>query len=354
MKILVLGGARFIGRRLVAESLERGHGVTLFNRGTRDDRFGDRVDRIVGDRRSPRDLAAAIENREFDAVYDFLSFTAEDARLAIDALSGRTGHFIHISTCSVYWCTGDFPCPVPEEDFDRYGDFEERKDSIEYDYGYNKRKAEEALFAAHRERAFPVTAVRMPNVAGEEDPTLRYASYVLRITDGGPLVLPDGGYAPFRHVYVGDAARALAGIPGQRDAIGRAYNLASHEILSVRRLVSDMAGLLDRRIDTVDIPSSIIDLRWPEAGFSPFSKRAAQVPAIARARREIGWSPSPYESWLEATVRWSSKEVRKAGVLPPACAERDREIALAEWFRRTALEKRDGESMDGTSGRRRG
>lgn len=350
--VLVLGGARFIGRRLVAECLERGHRVTLFNRGSRDDRFGDRVVRITGDRRSSGDLAAAVEGREFDVVYDFLSFNAADARLAIDALSGRTGRFIHISTCSVYWCTGDFPCPVPEEDFDRFGDFEQRPESIEYDYGYNKRKAEEALFAAHREKAFPVTALRMPNVAGEEDPTLRYASYVMRIIDGGPLVLPDGGYAPFRHVYVGDAAAALAGLPAHGETIGRAYNLASHEILSVRRLVTDMAAALDRRIDLVDVPSPVIERRWPEADFSPFSKRAAQVPSIARARREIGWSPSPYASWLEATVRWSHEKLREAGALPPAYAGRNREIALAEWFRKTV--ETPGGATDGTSGPRRG
>lgn len=351
--ILVLGGARFIGRRLVAECLDLGHRVTLFNRGSRDDRFGDRVDRVTGDRRSPQDLAAALDGREFDVVYDFLSFNAEDARFAIDALSGRTGRFIHISTCSVYWCTGDFPCPVPEEDFDRLGDFKERKESIEYDYGYNKRKAEEALFAAFRKTGFPVTAVRLPNVAGEEDPTLRYASYVARIADGGPLVLPDGGYAPFRHVYVGDAAATLAGLPGRAESVGRAYNLASHEILSVRRLVSDMAEMMDRRVDLVDVPSPVIDDRWPEAGFSPFSKRAAQVPSIARARREIGWSPSPYRTWLEATVRWSHEQIRKPGVLPPAYAERNREIALAEWFRKSVALS-DGGSTDGTSSRRRG
>jgi nucleoside-diphosphate-sugar epimerase len=354
MKVLVLGGSRFIGRRLVSELLERGDQVTLFNRGRSPDRFGERVNRIAGDRRSASDLSAAFSGREFDAAYDFLSFTSEDARLAIDALSGRTGHFIHINTCSVYWCTGYFPCPVPEEAFDRHGDFEEREGSIEYDYGYNKRKAEETLFAAHRENGFPATAVRLPNVAGEEDPTLRYASYVMRVADGGPLVIPDGGYAPFRHVYVGDAARALAGIPTRPQVVGRAYNLASHEILSVRRLVADTARLLDRRIETVDVPSSVLELRWTGADFSPFSKRAAQIPSIARARRELDWSPSPYETWIEATVLWSRKEVRKPGVLPPAYAGRDREIALAEWFRRTALERPDGEARDGTSARRRG
>src|SRR5262249_9037080 len=160
------------------------------------------------------------------------------ARLAAETLAGRVGRFVHVSTCSVYWCTGDFPCPVPEEDFDRLGDFSERPTSIEYDYGYNKRKAEEALFEAHGQTGFPFTAVRLPIVGGEGDLSLRCASYCRRVGDGGPLALPDGGWAPLRQVYVGDVVRTLAALPGAPHAVGQAYNLAGAEILSVRAIVA--------------------------------------------------------------------------------------------------------------------
>src|SRR5262245_4251738 len=116
MKALVIGGTRFIGKRLVEALLARGHRVTIFNRGRTLHPFGNRVTKVVGDRKNAADLARAAHGGR-DAVFDFLSYDAEDARLALEAFAGRTEHFIQISTCSVYWCTGDFPCPVPEEDF---------------------------------------------------------------------------------------------------------------------------------------------------------------------------------------------------------------------------------------------
>ena len=337
MTILVFGGTRFIGRRLVEDLLAAGHKVTLYNRGATPDPFGGAVERIKGDRRSSADLLSGLARREFDAVYDFLSYEAADARLAVETLSGRVGRFVHISTCSVYWCTGDFPCPVPEEDFARLADFPERPGSIEYDYGYSKRKAEETLFAAHRERGFPVTTIRLPIVGGEGDPTLRYASYCLRVADGGPIVLPDGGYASFRHVYVADAARTLAALPGIPRAVGQAYNLACDEILSVRSVVTRIASVLGCAVDTVEIPTPALRALGVGTTFSPFTQQAAQVPAIFKARSELGWAPTPYATWLERTVRWSMDARRSPAGAPPAYAHRESELAAAERFRRALM-----------------
>jgi len=334
VKVLVFGGTRFIGRRLVGDLVAAGHTVTLYNRGVTPDPFGGAVERIQGDRRSPADLLSGLSRREFDAVYDFLSYAAADARLAIESLAGRVGHFVHISTCSVYWCTGDFPCPVPEEEFDRLGDIPEQPGSIEYDYGYNKRKAEETLFAAHTTSGFPVTTIRLPIVGGEGDPTLRYASYCARVSDGGPLILPDGGYAPFRHVYVADAARMLAALPGIPRAVGQAYNLACDEILSVRFVVARIADLLGRSVDTVEIPMPALEALGVGAAFSPFTQRAAQVPAIFKARGDLAWTPTPYIEWLERTVRWCMDARRSPAGPPPAYAHRESELAAAERFRR--------------------
>ncbi len=330
MKALVLGGSRFIGRRLVERLLERGDQVTVLNRGKRPDPFGSRVRRVVGDRRSPADLARAAHAGR-DAVFDFLCYDAYDAAMAVEAFGGRTARYVMISTGSVYWCTGDFPCPVPEEDFDRLGDFEERPGSIEYAYGYAKRKAEKVVFAAHSAGTLPATACRLPIVGGETDPSLRYISYFHRIDDGRPLVLPDSGAACFRHVFVDDVAAALPGIAEAEVAAGRAYNLASDEIFDLRTLVRLSAEILERRIETVSIPFDVIDARGPDRAFSPFSQAASQIPAIRRARAELGWSPTPWPVWLERCARWY-REYYRAGD-PPQYVHRAKELALAESYR---------------------
>jgi len=346
VRVLLFGGTRFIGRRLVKDLLEAGHQVTLYTRGRAPDDLGSRVERVIGDRRVAADLASALSRREFDAAYDFLSFDAADARLAIQTLGGRVGHFIHISTCSVYWCSGDFPCPVSEEELDRLGEFAEQAGSIEYDYGYNKRLAEKELFAAHRQTGFPVTTIRMPVVAGENDHTLRYASYCLRLSDGGPLILPDGGLAPFRHVYVGDVARALCLLAGSSRAIGQAYNLACSEILTVKATIAATGEILGRKAQTVEIPAPVLRQMGLGTAFSPFSRPAPLVPTIFKARRDLGWSPTPHAVWLERAVRSGLSEARAAAEPPLAYTYRAQEIDVIQRYRKGLV--RLGE-QDGTS-----
>ncbi len=329
MKALVLGGSRFIGRRLVERLLERGDQVTVLNRGQRKDPFGARVRRVVGDRRNPADLARAAHGGR-DAIYDFLCYDAADAAMAVEAFGGRTARYVLISTGSVYWCTGDFPCPVPEEDFDRLGDFPECPGSIEYAYGYGKRKAEEAIFSAHRAGTLAATACRLPIVGGETDPSLRYISYFYRIDDGRPLVLPDSGAACFRHAFVDDVVGMLAGIPVIERAAGRAYNLACEEIMDLRTLVRLSAELLGRKAATLSIPFHVIDARGLDRAFSPFSQAASQVPMIRRAREELGWSPTPWPVWLERAARWY-RDYYRAGE-PPQYVHRGKELALAEAY----------------------
>lgn len=329
--VLILGGSRFIGRRLARELLADGRRqVALFTRGRTPDGLGDGVERLHGDRRSGDDLRRVLAGRSFDVVYDFLSYDAHDARLAAGVLAGRVGRFIHISTCSVYWCAGEFPCPVREEDYDRLDVSAERPSSIEFAYGTGKRAAEEVLFAAHRESGFPVTALRLPIVGGEEDASLRYAGYLHRVEDGRPLVLPDGGHAPFRHAYVGDATRILAALPSMDAAVGRAYNLACGEILTLRRVVAAIAALRGRRVEVIDIPSAVARRVMGEgyAAWSPFSQQAAQVPSIARARCELGYEPTPFPAWLERGVRWAADRRVSGGETPPAMAHREREMDL--------------------------
>ena len=351
MKTLVFGGTRFIGRRLLGELLSAGHQVAIYTRGHVSHPFGGAVEALVGDRRAPADLARALAGREFDAVYDFLCYDAGDARLALDALAGRVGRYIHISTCSVYWCTGDFPCPVPEEDFDRLGDFSERPESIEYAYGYGKRQAERIFFEAWRRHGFPITTIRMPIVGGEGDLSLRLASYCLRVGDGQPLAMPDSGLAPVRQVYVGDAARLLARLPAIPEAAGQAYNLAGSEILSVRAIVAAVARVMGRAVQMVDIPSDVLRLLGTDTAFSPYSQPAAQVPAIHKARRELGWSPTAYPVWLERAVSWSLDAAGRGGAVPEAYTHRARELSAIQRYRAAALSL---SSADGTSSARPG
>ena len=71
MKILILGGTRFLGRAFVEEALQRGHEVTLFNRGTNREIFLE-VEQLIGDRNGD---VSSLENRKWDVVIDTCGFS---------------------------------------------------------------------------------------------------------------------------------------------------------------------------------------------------------------------------------------------------------------------------------------
>ena len=109
MRVLVLGGTRFLGRALVDATLEQGHEPTLFNRGQTNPELFPDVEKLRGDRSS--DLSA-LEGREWDAVLDVAPYMPDDVRSSVDALRGRVGRYVFVSSISVY---ADMSEP-PDED----------------------------------------------------------------------------------------------------------------------------------------------------------------------------------------------------------------------------------------------
>jgi nucleoside-diphosphate-sugar epimerase len=336
MKILVVGGTRFLGYYLVKKLLADGHEVALFNRGLTPDDFGGQVRRIPGDRNDRKAFHQKLGKEKFDVVVDMIAFRADDSQSAVETFSGNIGHFFHISTGSVYVVTKDFPCPLHEEDFDREIYPKPAKNEELWLYGYHKRKCEDVLRQAYEKHRFPVTILRLPIVMGERDYTLRAYSYFLRLEDGKPLVLPDGGLNAFTHIYQDDIVRTVSANLQNAWAYGQAYNLAQQEILTLRAFVLAAAGILGRKPDVIDIPTDVLDLQGLGVSFSPFSTRRPFILSIEKARRDLAFSSTPFETWLGKTILWF-KEGYKGGI-PDNYRSRDEEVILASRYRE-AMEK---------------
>ena len=330
MKILVIGGTRFLGYHLVRRLLQDGQEVTLFNRGLTPDDFGSSVERLRGDRQDRAGFQLKLRSRSFDAVVDLISYTGEDSRSAVDTLRGRAGHYVHISSAAVYITVKDYPNPIHEEDFDR----ELRPKPCQNDgmwlYGFHKRQCEAVLAEAHGQHGFPATALRLPIVQGEKDYSLRAYSYFLRAGDGQPMILPDGGLCAFTHVYQGDVVRAIVENLGRPASFGRAYNLAQKEVVTLREFVLKAARILGVNPELVDIPRQVLDGSGLGVGFSPFSSRRPFILSTERAERELGFKPTPFKDWLERVVRWFKEEYR--GGPPENYGRREEEAIFARRY----------------------
>ena len=103
MKLLILGGTRFVGRHLVRAALARNHEVTLFNRGRHREKHPSAaltsVETIYGDRNI--DLAK-LEGRRWDVVVDTCGYLPRTVRASAEALSHSVDVYVFISSLSVY------------------------------------------------------------------------------------------------------------------------------------------------------------------------------------------------------------------------------------------------------------
>lgn len=326
MNVLVVGGTRYVGYELVWRLLLAGHQVTLLNRGRTADPFGERVTRLVGDRRT--DFARLVAGRRFDAGVDFAAYEGPEVRAVIESLDA--GHYVFISTGQTYLVREGCPLPARESDYD--GPVMPRpadpRDHWDWEYGVGKRACEDALQQAWNAQRFPGTRVRIPIVNGERDPTRRLEGYLWRLLDGGPVLLPDGGAGLLRHVYSGDVVRFLLRILGDAKTHGQAYNVCQEEMLPLRDLVALLAERMDARPRLVDVPAAALDAAGLEVkAVSPFTTRWTSRLDPSRAREELGFRPRPLADALDVIVRSFLAHLPETP--PDGYANRASEVRLA-------------------------
>ena len=99
MKILVMGGTRFVGRPLVAQLQAEGHALTLFTRGRNPVPAG--VEHLSGDRGTAEGLAV-LEGRRFDVIVDSSGRTVDDSRAVVERTGAPSHRFVYVSSAGVY------------------------------------------------------------------------------------------------------------------------------------------------------------------------------------------------------------------------------------------------------------
>ena len=98
MRVLVLGGTRFLGRAVAESALARGHELTLFNRGETNPELFPEAERLRGDRRG--DLSV-LEGRTWDTVIDSSGYVPAVVRASAERVQG-SGRYVFVSSVSVY------------------------------------------------------------------------------------------------------------------------------------------------------------------------------------------------------------------------------------------------------------
>ena len=303
--------------------------MTLFNRGTLPDAFGDRVERLRGDRTTP-DFERLLGGRSFDAAVDFAAFDEADGRRAAEVLGGRVGHYVVVSTGQVYLVREGCPRPARESDYDGpvLAEPADPYDRGQWEYGVKKRALEDALVAAWERVRFPSTRLRIPMVNSERDHFRRLERYLWRMLDGGPVLLPGGGESPTRHVYSGSVVKAILTMLGRADTHGQAYNLTQDETPTLGELLTLTAERLGAPPRLVGVPVEAVRAAGLDPLLvSPFSGTWMSSLDPSRAKSELGFRHEPLPSYLDRIV--TTFLAHPPADPPPGYEHRRAERALA-------------------------
>jgi nucleoside-diphosphate-sugar epimerase len=261
LSVLFIGGTGTISASSVRRAVADGMQVTVLNRGinknSRD--LPDEVTWLIADVHDRSSIESALEGASFDSVVNFLTFTAEDARTAIDLFRDRTKQYIHISTASLY---GKPVLQVPiTESTPIHNRF--------VAYSREKIAAEKAFQEAYSQSDFPMTIVRPSHTYDDANPPLPGGwNVVERIARGAEIPVHGDGTSLWTLTHADDLAQGLVGLIGNPRTIGEVFHITSDDVYTWDQIYTIVAEALGTTPNLVHVASEMFTVAAPEWGWS--------------------------------------------------------------------------------------
>lgn len=273
MRILIMGGTRFIGVYLTKILVEQGHEVVLFNRGNQPAPV-EGVKQIKGDRLDPIQLKEKLSGETFDAVYDNNGRQLKDTQPLAEIFQNRVQHFIYVSSAGVYKPSEEMP--------HREGDPVDPNSR-------HKGKYETETYLA--QTGLPWTSVRPTYIYGPHNYNPLEAWFFHRLVRGRPLPIPGNGNHITQFGHVADLAQAMAAILGNQKAIGQIYNISGDRYVTFDGLARIVGAAIGKSSDEIQL------VHYNPKQFS-FGKRKAFpmrvqhfFADVSKAMVELNWQP---------------------------------------------------------------
>ncbi len=267
MKLLVLGGTRFVGRAVVEAALADGHEVTLFHRGRTNAGLFPQAEHLLGDRDGGIDaLAAGI----WDACVDVSGYVPRVVRASAGLLADAVARYVFVSSVSVYEeLRGPTDETAPLATLE-----DETTEAVEESYGGLKALCEGVVTEVYGERS---VLARPTFVVGPHDHTGRFTWWVQRGARGGTVLVPEGSAWRTQFIDVRDLARFLL-LAAADPSLSGAYNVVGPRIdvglvdvveeaailagVDVRPVVVDDAFLVDQGVSERELPLWVPEPEW--------------------------------------------------------------------------------------------
>ncbi|MCC5639555.1 NAD-dependent epimerase/dehydratase family protein [Nostoc sp. CHAB 5844] len=272
MRILIMGGTRFIGVYLTQILLEQGHEVVLFNRGNRSVPPG--VGQIIGDRTDATQLKEKLSQENFDIIFDNNGRELGDTQPLAEIFQGRVQHFVYMSSAGVYLKSDQLP--------------HVEGDAIDPKSRHRGKYETEAYLA---EKGLPFTAIRPTYIYGPSNYNDLESWFFDRIVRDRPIPIPGNGLHITQFGHVKDLATAMSLVVGNQKAIGEIYNISGDRFVTFDGLARACAVAAGKSPDEIKI------VHYDPKKFD-FGKRKAFpmrvqhfFASVQKAQTELHWQP---------------------------------------------------------------
>jgi len=329
MKVLFIGGTGIISTASTRLAAEQGIDLTLLRRGEHTSDLPRNVSTITADITDEAAVVEALGKECFDAVVDWVAFTAADVERDIRLFRGRTNQFIFISSASAYQkpvghylITESTPLANPY-----------------WQYSRDKIACEERLMKAYREEGFPITIVRPSLTYGDTQIVLAVNSWlkpwtaVDRMRRGKKVIVPGDGSSLWVSTHNSDFAQGLVGLLGHQQAIGHAFHITSDEVLTWDQLYRITAQAAGVEAQIVHIASDYVGACLPdEVGGLTGDKAVSVVFDNSKIKRFVpGYCAKvPFAQGIQRTIDWFDADSRRKQVDEDANASWDKLIDAYE------------------------
>jgi nucleoside-diphosphate-sugar epimerase len=315
MRILIIGGTRFIGPYMVRSLTAAGHEVTVFHKGENKGDLPNTVRHIHADRANLSNLKREFLRLAPQVVLDMICFAEHEAKLVMQTFNGIAQRVVAISSQDVYRAYDRLrraspgpPDLVPlNEDAplreNLYPYRSQAQNSDDWIYHYEKILVECAFMS---DPHLPGTVLRLPQVYGPGDYHHRLFPFLKRMDDGRSTILLEEGRAEWRWTrgYVENVATAITLAVLDNRAKGRIYNVGETTALSEAEWINRIGRAAGWRGEVV----TLLKDKLPKHLLMDFDWKQHLVSDSMRIRNELGYTESvAFNEALKRTVEWERK-----------------------------------------------
>jgi len=273
MRILIMGGTRFIGVYLTKILVEQGHDVVLFNRGKKPAPV-EGITQIHGDRTDASQLKEKLSQEQFDAIFDNNGRELSDTQPLAEIFKDRVKHFVYMSSAGVYLKSDQLPHVE--------GDPVDPKSR-------HKGKHETEAFLTQLGLAW--TSIRPTYIYGPQNYNDLEAWFFDRIIRDRPIPIPGNGMHITQFGHCKDLAKAMAAVLGNETAVGQIYNVSGDRYVTfdgLARACTEAAGKSPDAVQLVHYDPKQFDFGKRKA----FPLRVQHFFAsVNKAKTELNWQP---------------------------------------------------------------